>query len=73
NGDAAPAAARAGLAGLARQAARELAPAGIRVHALCIAAPVDLDEVAGSALALCGREGADADWRLQVGAKPIPR
>ncbi len=73
SGDAATAAARAGLAGLARQAARELAPAEIRVHALCIAAPVDLDEVAGSALALCEREQGDADWRLRVGAGPIPR
>lgn len=72
-GDAATAAARAGLGGLARQAAGELAPAGVRVHALCIAAPVDVDEVAGVAVALCGRAQVDADWQVQVGAGPTPR
>ncbi|MCY4022556.1 MAG: SDR family oxidoreductase [Anaerolineaceae bacterium] len=73
NGDVATVAARAGLVGLARQAARELAPAGIRVHALCIAAPVDADEVANAAVALCAREQADAGWQVKVGAGPIPR
>ncbi len=71
--DVATVAARAGLGGLARQAARELAPAGIRVHALCIAAPADVDEVAAAAVALCGREQADAGWQVQVGGGPIPR
>lgn len=67
-GDVATAAARAGLRGLARQAARELAPAGVRVQALCIDAPVDAEEVARAAVALCGREEVDADWQLRVDA-----
>lgn len=71
-GDAATAAARAGLRGLARQAAHELAPAGVRVQALCIDAPVDAEEVARAALALCGGEEADADWQVRVGAGPVP-
>lgn len=72
-GDAATAAARAGLRGLAHQAARELAPAGVRVQALCIDAPVDADEVARAAVALCGREDVDADWQVRVGGGTIPR
>lgn len=71
-GDAATAAARAGLRGLARQAAHELAPAGVRVQALCIDAPVDAEEVARAAVALCGREEAGADWQVRVGGGPIP-
>ena len=71
-GDAATAAARAGLRGLARQAARELAPAGVRVQALCIDAPVDAEEVARAAVALCGREDVDADWQVRVGGGSIP-
>ena len=67
-GDAATAAARAGLTGLARQAARELAPAGIRVHALCCAPDAAAADVAARALTLGSAAGATADWRQQVGA-----
>lgn len=51
-GDVATAAARAGLAGLARHAARELAPAGVRVHGLCVAAGAEPSQVARRALQL---------------------
>ncbi len=52
------AAAHAGLVGLTRQAARELAPQGIRVNALCVAdeAPA---AVAAAALLLCADAGAE--------------
>ena len=57
SGDVATVAARAGLAGLTRQSARELAPLGIRVCGLCVAAAADPAEVAAAALWLC----TDAD------------
>lgn len=62
-GDAATAAARAGLLGLARQAARELTPAGIRVHALCSAPDADAADLVAGALTLCSAAGADPSPR----------
>ena len=68
-GDAATAAARAGLLGLTQQSARELAPLGIRVNALCAATDADPAEVAALALFLCSEAAATLNGQsLQVGA-----
>ena len=68
-GDAATAAARAGLPGLTQQSARELAPLGIRVNALCAATDADPAEVAALALFLCSEAAATLNGQsLQVGA-----
>ncbi len=66
-GDAATAAARAGLLGLARQAARELAPAGVRVHALCVAPAADAAEVVAATLALCLEVDDAGHWCQRIG------
>ena len=68
-GDAATVAARAGLLGLTQQSARELAPLGIRVNALCAATEADPAEVAAVALYLCSEAAATLNGQsLQVGA-----
>ena len=68
-GDAATVAARAGLLGLTQQSARELAPLGIRVNALCAATDADPAEVAAVALYLCSEAAATLNGQsLQVGA-----
>ena len=68
-GDAATAAARAGLLGLTQQSARELAPLGIRVNALCAATDADPAEVAALALFLFSEAAATLNGQsLQVGA-----
>ena len=68
-GDAATAAARAGLLGLTQQSARELAPLGIRVNALCAATDADPAEAAALALFLCSEAAATLNGQsLQAGA-----
>ncbi len=69
-GDAATVAARAGLLGLTQQSARELAPPGIRVNALCVATDSDPAEVAALALFLCSEAAATLNGQsLQVGVR----